>query len=142
RRSTFVTTSWSPALKKSKTVASSVRPVVLVPLVFSCRTTVQPAFVRASTWSEVSWSMVLTRAYPILVIIPPEVSYLGLDREWILSQILKVNPNKTRPVSHDDGSWRYTYPIQLVLGLEGRSTQASKSHAGRGLSEHSYPGTL
>ena len=47
-RSTLVTTSTSPARMKSRRVLSSVRPSVVVPLIFSDLTISQPAAFRAS----------------------------------------------------------------------------------------------
>jgi hypothetical protein len=49
-----VTTRVSPFCRKARTVASSVRPSVVVPLAFSSRMTPQPAAVRAATCSAVS----------------------------------------------------------------------------------------
>jgi hypothetical protein len=64
KRSIRVTMRTSPALRKSRTVRSSVRPFVVVPLLFSALTTVQPAALSAATWIFVSWSSVDALAYP------------------------------------------------------------------------------
>ena len=47
------------------------RPVVVVPLRFSARMTSQPPAWSADSWIERSWSVVLTRAYLMIVMVPP-----------------------------------------------------------------------
>jgi hypothetical protein len=65
--SILVTVSVSPGRRNSKIVCSSARPVVLVPLRFSERIISQPAAFNAASWISRFWSVVLTRAYPTMV---------------------------------------------------------------------------
>jgi hypothetical protein len=70
RRSIRVPMRTSPACRNSSTVRSASRPSVVVPLRFSARMTSQPAARSAISWIERSWSVVLTRAYPMMVTVP------------------------------------------------------------------------
>jgi hypothetical protein len=85
RRSIRVTIRTSPACRNSSTVRSASRPFVVVPLRLSARMTSQPAALSAASWIERSWSVVLTRAYPITVMVTAPMSRLALDRPFMSS---------------------------------------------------------
>jgi hypothetical protein len=66
-RSIRVTTRVSPGRMNDSIASSSTRPARLVPLTFSSRIGSQPAAASRSRCTLSSWSVLLTRAYPIFI---------------------------------------------------------------------------
>ena len=70
-----VTMRTSPLRSKSSTVRNSSRPSVVARLLFSARITSHRAALKAASWIKRSRSVVLTRAYPMMIICSFIVSF-------------------------------------------------------------------